>query len=72
MRTKMRLYVWDEVLTDYTDGIMFAVARSVEEARAAVLASGGEGMLSVERDLQIEPKVYELDKPHGQYLYGGG
>lgn len=72
MRTEMKLYVWDEVLTDYTDGIMFAVATSVDEARAAVLANGGEGLMSVEQDLKKEPKVYDLDKPHGQFLYGGG
>jgi hypothetical protein len=30
---KLRLYVWENVLTDYTDGIMFALAESVEQAR---------------------------------------
>lgn len=72
MGTKMKLYVWNDVLTDYTSGIMFAVARSVEEARATILANGGDGLYSVEHDLQIEPKVYDLDKPYGQFIYGGG
>jgi len=32
----MKLYVWEYVLTDYTDGIMFALANSVEEARELI------------------------------------
>ena len=33
----MKLYVWEDVLTDWTSGIMFAIADSVEEARELLL-----------------------------------
>lgn len=29
----LRLFVWEGVLTDYTDGIMFALADSADQAR---------------------------------------
>jgi len=63
----LKLYVWEGVLTDYTDGIMFALASSVEEAREMIseadsLAGGGG-------DIQAEPKVY--DSPVGFAVWGG-
>jgi hypothetical protein len=30
---KLKLYVWEDVLTDYTSGVMFALAESEEEPR---------------------------------------
>lgn len=35
----MKLYVWDDALTDYTSGIMFAVAESLDEAKQKVYHS---------------------------------
>jgi len=32
MDKELKLYVWDNVLTDYTDGVAFALAYDVEEA----------------------------------------
>jgi hypothetical protein len=61
----LKLYVWEDVLTDYTSGVMFALAESVEEARA---------MLSqqhvIERDLKSEPKV--ITEPAAFAVWGGG
>ena len=75
----MKLYVWDNVLTDYTDGIMFAVAESLEQAREALLEQdrrqfncNGRNSSSVLRDLEREPKVYDLTEPVCRLVHGGG
>ena len=39
MTKKLKLFVWKNVLSDYTSGIMFALAYDVEEARKAIMAS---------------------------------
>lgn len=36
---QLRLYVWENVLCDYSCGIMFALAHGVDEARREVLKS---------------------------------
>ena len=35
----MNLYVWEDVLTDYTSGVMFALAHSADEARDVIWKS---------------------------------
>ena len=65
----MKLFVWEEVLTDYHDGIMFALAESVEDARAQLLAKCD---YLPEEDLATEPKVYDCTSPIAFYLWGGG
>jgi len=67
---KLKLYVWEDVLVDYTAGIMFAMAYDEEGARRAILRSGGKGLYGVETDLRKKPKVYY--KPKGYFVYGGG
>lgn len=32
----MKLFVWEDVLKDYTSGVMFALANTVDEARDAI------------------------------------
>ena len=49
----LRLYVWEGVLTDYTSGIAFALARSVEQARKLLIAEDP----SVAGELSAEPIV---------------
>lgn len=66
-RKKLKLYVWQNVLTDYTDGVMFALATSPEEARKLLLA--GTSYLPKE-DLDKEPDVYET--PVAFSVWGGG
>ncbi len=70
---KVRLYVWRGVLTDYTSGIAVAAARSIEEARTALLvAAKNDCQLSTLAGqlITIEPEV--LDIPAGAYVCGGG
>jgi len=71
----MKLYVWEYVLTDYTDGIiMFALANSVEEARELIrkedpVAAGHKESSSSQPELLEEPDVY--DSPAGFTIWGG-
>jgi hypothetical protein len=66
----MKLYVWTNVLHDYTAGMAAAIAPDLESA----LASFGESY--VREDLaKAEPEVIEINrktKPQGWYVYGGG
>ena len=65
----MKLYVWEGVLTDYTDGIMFALANNEDEARKLILDTR-DWDCRVETDLEATPDVY--DSPVGFSLAGGG
>ena len=40
---KLKLYVWEGVLTDYTDGIAFALAHDVREAKRLLIEQGVDG-----------------------------
>lgn len=68
MAKKLRLYVWTDVLTDYTSGIMFALASSIDEARALIQATH-PGSETVETDLRAAPDIYE--EPAGFAVWGG-
>lgn len=73
-RPVVKLFVWEGVLRDYTPGIACAAARTVEEARTAILAACQSkdpsllGTLAGQL-LVNEPKV--LDVPAGAYVHGG-
>lgn len=73
MKKQLKLYVWENVLTDHTDGIMFAMAHSVEEAREIILKRQKDQLIwiteEVEKDLIQEPKVF--DSPTA-FIIGGG
>jgi len=66
MEKKLKLFVWEGVLTDWTDGIMFALAENVEQAREEILKKGSV----IDVDLAKEPDVYET--PIGFAVWGGG
>lgn len=63
----LKLWVWEEVLTDYSDGAMWALASSAEEAREVVLKAYPHVR---QGDLAKEPKAY--DEPVGFAIWGGG
>jgi hypothetical protein len=66
-RPALKLYVWTDVLCDYTCGVAFALASSVEEARQLVTDS-----LGYERgDFEREPDVI-TDAAYGLAVWGGG
>lgn len=62
----LKLYVWKDVLCDWTCGVMFALANSVEEARKLIIDTTPYDTEELER----EPEIY--DSPCGFYVPGGG
>jgi hypothetical protein len=72
MNRKWKLYIWNGVLSDYTDGIAFAIARSPEEAKEALWDKGWNCSSDWDgvRFQGEEPKVY--DGPYAGFCYGGG
>lgn len=67
MDAELRLFVWTGVLCDYTEGVMFALAHNVDEARALLLA-GCEYL--PENDLAKTPDEYTA--PFAMDIWGGG
>jgi len=64
---KLKLYVWEGVLSDYTSGMMVALATSPEAARKKLL----EKCAYIPEDqLNQEPVV--VTKPEGFVVWGGG
>jgi hypothetical protein len=65
MKSNLKLFVWEDVLSDYTDGIMFALASSADEAKVIIVEkaknTGYEGgyLKEIEGYLEFEPKAYE-------------
>lgn len=67
----LNLYVWEDVLTDHTPGVMFAMASSVKEAQEEILKKciyGGDGFPGEE--LLGKPRM--VDTPEGFAVWGGG
>lgn len=69
MRKKLRLYVWEHVLIDYSEGIMFALASSKEEAKSLILAKMGYDSSTAKSDLQSEPRI--IEQAEGFAIWGG-
>lgn len=69
MRKKMKLFVWTDVLTDYTSGIMFALAKDAEEARKLLREKCS---YIPDADLGQTPDEYDLNTPLAFYIWGGG
>lgn len=63
----LKLYVWEGVLTDYSDGIMFALADSEANAREMILA---KCPYVVPEDLAKTPKL--VSNPEAFVVWGGG
>jgi hypothetical protein len=65
-KKKLKMYVWEDVLADYTSGIMVAYATDVEHARK-LLREKCDYIPDVE--LNIEPR--EITSAEGIVLWGG-
>lgn len=71
MKRKLRLFVWEDVLTDWTSGVMFALAHDVDEARRLIDPTFDPSKDDQKTsDLKQEPSVY--DSPIGFAVWGGG
>lgn len=74
----LKLFVWENVLQDWTNGVMFALAENVTQARFLVNKKWHDGCHQecdentefFNDDLLREPKVY--DDLCGFFVYGGG
>ncbi len=67
----LKLYVWEGIFTDYTDGLAVALANSVEEARELVIKrlpydDGGY----IEEIRNKQPQI--ATEPGAFYVLGGG
>lgn len=65
----MKLFVWEGVLTDYTAGMIVAVAPTVNEARKAIKK---EIDCIPDDDLNEEPEEVDMTKPAVFWVWGGG
>lgn len=63
-----KLFVWREVLLNYDYGIMFALARTVEEARS-VIRRDREDWVDVSEIYEKDPEI--VTSPKGFILWGG-
>ena len=66
MKRKLRLYVWLDVLTDYSSGVMFALAYSPAHARRLILKKCS---YVPKEDLSKEPIC--VRKPEAFLVWGG-
>ena len=69
-----KLFVWTEVLCDWTCGIAFGIADTKEEVIDELMRTG---QIYFRDSLEGEPKVYELpglelNKVIAYAIYGGG
>ena len=64
---QFNLYVWENVLCDYIDGIMFAYAENVGHARRLILEKFD---FVDEDDLNLQPR--EINTAEGFAVWGGG
>lgn len=70
-----QLYVWTNVIEDYTSGIMFALAHSADEARELIAPGYAERKNNSSRngqdqDLDREPEI--VTSSRGYAVWGGG
>jgi hypothetical protein len=70
MVKRLKLFVWQDVLVDWTSGIIFALAENENQAREMVVANYSGTTEIVCREMGKPPEVY--DEPVGFALWGGG
>lgn len=72
LNKELKLYVWEGVFADYTDGLAFAVAGSKKEAIDLILGTK-EVYEGYRRDelKNIKPVVHELNEKVGNWVDGG-
>jgi len=70
MEEKLKLFVWEGVLVDFTAGMMVALAHDVEEARKLLKQKLLQDHLECPgSDLDDEPTV--VTSPSAFYVWGG-
>ena len=70
-RGALKLYIWKNIRRDYTAGIGFALAESLEEARNEIKRISEPWEWDAYKgELMDDPEVYEV--PTGFWMSGGG
>jgi hypothetical protein len=76
MRRKYYLYVWENIWRDYTDGLVFAIAHDVDEARTCICKkydlSDNIHDYKYNDIFNREPKQIELNQTYCLGICGGG
>ncbi len=67
MAKKQYLWIWDDVLTDYSSGIMFAIAPTAEEAREIIVVEKFE---LVSKNVTL--KLYRMYRQNKDQYIGRG
>jgi len=70
----LKLFLWTDVLWDYTNGIAFALATNVEDARKLIISEYEEthSKDSARFAAELEAEAPEIiDKQFGFYHFGG-
>lgn len=65
----LKMFVWEKVLSDHTDGMMVALAVDVRQARR-LLRDKGNDAEDVVADLRQDPQV--VKSPKAFLVHGGG
>lgn len=68
----MKVYIWEDVLRDYTEGMIVVVASSLKEAREAAL---NECNYLPQGDITKKPTIIDPAKiktPRAFLVWGGG
>jgi hypothetical protein len=68
MKKKLKMFIWEDVLYDYTAGMVAIYAHDLEEALD--LARKKFEPYVVEGFAGVKPKI--VTKPEAFYVYGGG
>ena len=69
---ELKLFLWEDVLCDYTCGVCFALAENVDEARKLIIESEENKYIVdlLEDEISEEPKI--IDGKFGFSLWGCG
>ena len=70
----MKVYIWEEALSDYYPGLAVAVAPNLRAAKKAVRTAYGVKSDYLEQDLKQPPKVITItdDMPPVAWTVSGG
>lgn len=68
----MKMFVWRDVLIDYTSGIAVALANDEDEARKVIIRDAEDYEKKTLAGDIIGPPDEIYDKPTGVHVWGGG
>ena len=64
----MKIYVWEDYCSDYTEGLAVVVAKDEGEARKLLIKSEGYEPDS----LKYPPKIFSVNRKNVWKVHGGG